>query len=39
MKPVEPIAIIGIGCRMPGGAGGPDDMWNLLLTASMLSSV
>ena len=30
MKPVEPIAIIGIGCRMPGGVGGPDDMWNLL---------
>jgi myxalamid-type polyketide synthase MxaE and MxaD len=27
---VEPIAIVGIGCRFPG-AGGPDEFWKLLL--------
>ena len=26
----EPIAIIGIGCRFPGGANGPDAFWDLL---------
>jgi myxalamid-type polyketide synthase MxaE and MxaD len=26
----EPIAIIGIGCRFPGGADGPDTFWPLL---------
>jgi acyl transferase domain-containing protein len=26
----EPIAIIGIGCRFPGGASGPDATWRLL---------
>jgi len=26
----EPIAIIGIGCRFPGGAHGPDAFWRLL---------
>ncbi|MEA3210677.1 MAG: hypothetical protein QOE70_3734 [Chthoniobacter sp.] len=26
----EPIAIIGIGCRFPGGANGPDAFWELL---------
>lgn len=26
----EPIAVIGIGCRFPGGADGPDAYWNLL---------
>ena len=30
MRAVEPIAIIGIGCRMPGGVGNPEDMWKLL---------
>ena len=30
MKAVEPIAIIGVGCRMPGGVGSPDGMWKLL---------
>ncbi|WP_406214870.1 SDR family NAD(P)-dependent oxidoreductase [Streptomyces decoyicus] len=30
----EPIAIIGIGCRFPGGVQGPDDMWRLLLDGS-----
>jgi acyl transferase domain-containing protein/NADPH:quinone reductase-like Zn-dependent oxidoreductase/short-subunit dehydrogenase/acyl carrier protein len=30
MSVVEPIAIIGIGCRLPGGVRGPDDLWNVL---------
>ena len=28
--PLEPIAIIGIGCRFPGGANNPDSFWQLL---------
>ena len=27
----EPIAIIGIGCRLPGGGDGPDAFWELLV--------
>jgi acyl transferase domain-containing protein/SAM-dependent methyltransferase len=26
----EPIAIVGVGCRLPGGVSGPDDFWRLL---------
>ncbi|MER6157095.1 type I polyketide synthase [Streptomyces sp. NPDC001868] len=26
----EPIAIVGIGCRFPGGITGPDDLWRLV---------
>uniref|UniRef100_UPI0004BFBAF1 beta-ketoacyl synthase N-terminal-like domain-containing protein n=1 Tax=Streptomyces sp. NRRL S-1022 TaxID=1463880 RepID=UPI0004BFBAF1 len=26
----EPIAIIGMGCRYPGGVEGPDDLWRLV---------
>src|SRR5262249_38539482 len=26
----EPIAIIGMGCRFPGGVGSPEDLWQLL---------
>ncbi|MFJ5226871.1 SDR family NAD(P)-dependent oxidoreductase [Streptomyces sp. NPDC088400] len=26
----EPIAIVGIGCRYPGGVGSPDDLWRMV---------
>src|SRR5687767_10618952 len=26
----EPIAILGVGCRLPGGVQTPDDYWRLL---------
>ena len=29
--PLEPLAVIGIGCRLPGGIGGPDAFWEALL--------
>ncbi|MEU1245117.1 beta-ketoacyl synthase N-terminal-like domain-containing protein, partial [Micromonospora parva] len=28
--PPEPIAIVGIGCRYPGGIGSPEEFWELL---------
>nr|VFJ58903.1 MAG: polyketide synthase 12 [Candidatus Kentron sp. FW] len=27
----EPLAIVGMGCRFPGGASGPDKFWDLLV--------
>jgi acyl transferase domain-containing protein len=32
MSPVEPIAMIGIGCRLPGGVRSADDLWELLVS-------
>jgi acyl transferase domain-containing protein len=30
MAEPEPIAIVGIGCRLPGSVGSPEDLWQLL---------
>jgi acyl transferase domain-containing protein/acyl carrier protein len=30
----EPIAIVGIGCRYPGGVTGPEDLWRLVETGT-----
>ena len=30
LKPEEPIAIMGMGCRFPGGANSPEAFWELL---------
>src|SRR5260221_6333535 len=30
----EPIAVIGVGCRFPGGADGPDAYWRILQSGS-----
>ena len=27
----EPIAVVGMGCRFPGGISGPDDLWRFLV--------
>ncbi|WOX07863.1 type I polyketide synthase [Streptomyces sp. N50] len=29
--PGEPVAVIGVGCRLPGGVRGPADYWRLLI--------
>lgn len=30
----KPLAIVGIGCRFPGGANSPEDYWNLLCSGT-----
>ncbi|WP_405837524.1 acyltransferase domain-containing protein [Streptomyces sp. NBC_01518] len=30
-SPGEPVAVIGVGCRLPGGVRGPADYWRLLI--------
>jgi 6-methylsalicylic acid synthase len=32
-QPADPVAIVGIGCRFPGGADTPDEYWTLLREA------
>ncbi|WP_307825310.1 type I polyketide synthase, partial [Streptomyces sp. M2CJ-2] len=36
--PDEPIAIVGIGCRYPGGIGSPEDLWHLVSAGVHVSS-
>lgn len=31
--PIEPIAVIGMSCRLPGGIRSPEEFWNLLKSA------
>ncbi len=33
-KDRDPVAIIGIGCRLPGGANSPEEFWKLLLNGT-----
>ncbi|MHC3468053.1 beta-ketoacyl synthase N-terminal-like domain-containing protein [Streptomyces sp. 7R007] len=30
-SPGEPVAVVGVGCRLPGGVHGPGDFWRLLV--------
>lgn len=35
----EPLAIVGIGCRLPGGSDSVDSLWNLLCSETDATSV
>src|ERR1700678_1167717 len=35
----EPVAVVGLGCRFPGGAADPESMWELLASATDAISV
>ncbi|MER7258748.1 type I polyketide synthase [Streptomyces parvus] len=30
-EPDEPLALVGMACRLPGGVGNPDELWDLLI--------